>query len=182
MRSLVVEAPAVSGDAGEEAAAGSFVVVAFHGGGLASTKIQIELDLRLRGVDPERVFGKSERLLGQLVSPETAPATRHTVQVGFHEELPADVQSFGLVKLRARVPWCDDGRHLLSFHRQMSTGWLEPPHESALSGRTHPVTGATAAVYFGLPFLTADRTKVLKAGVTALHTVIGSMRAAVQAG
>ena len=90
------------------------------------------------------------------------------------------------MKLRARVPWRDDGRHLLSFRRQMPKGWPESPHveadESALPGRTHPVTGATAAVYFGLPFLTADRTKVLKAGVTALHTVIGSMRATVQAG
>ena len=85
MRSLVVEAPTVSGDAGEKEAAGSFVVVASHGGGLAATEVQVGLDLRLRGVDTGRVWGKSEHLLGELVSPETAPATRHTVQVDFHE-------------------------------------------------------------------------------------------------
>lgn len=185
MRSLVVEAPAVSGDGGEEETAGSFVVVASHGGGLAATEVQVGLDLRLRGVDTGRVWGKSEHLLGQLVSPETAPATRHTVQVDFHEQLPADVQSFGLVKLRARVPWRDDGRHLLSFHRQMPKGWPEAPHveadESALSGRTAAVTGP-AHLYFGLPFLTADRTKVLKADVTALEIVLAWMRETVRGG
>ena len=150
-----------------------------------SVVLRVGLDLRLRGVDPERVWGKSDHLPGQLVAPEPAPAKLHTVQVSFHEQLPADVQSFGLVKLRARVPWRDDGRHLLSFHRQMPTGWPEPPHdeadESALSGRTAAVTGP-AHLYFGLPFLTADRTKVLKVGVNALEIVLAWMREAAQGG
>lgn len=103
----------------------------------------------------------------------------------FHEQLPAGVQSFGLVKLRARVPWHDDGRHLLSFHRQMPTGWPEGPHEeadeSAISGRTAAVTGP-AHLYFGLPFLTADRIKVLKVDVNALEIVLAWMREAAQGG
>ena len=87
------------------------------------------------------------------------------------------------MKLRARVPWRDDGRHLLSFHRQMLAGWPEAPHveadESALSGRTAAVTGPIH-LYFGLPFLTADRTKVLKVDGVALEIIIAWMREAAQ--
>ena len=100
------------------------------------------------------------------------------MQVDFHEELPDEVQGFGLVELRARVPWCGDGRHVLLFHRQMPTGWPEAPHvvgdESALSGRTATVTGP-APVYLGVPALTADRTKVYQVDVLGLETALGWM-------
>ena len=127
--------------------------------------------------------GRSDHLFGQLVAPETAletaPATRDTVQVDFHEELPDAVQGFGLVKRRARVPWCVGGRHVLLFHRQMPTGWPESPHveadESALSGRTAAVTGPTT-VYLGMPLPTADRTKVYQVDVLGPELALGWMR------
>lgn len=78
--------------------------------GLAAPELQVGLDLLLPPVDLDRVSGKSDHLLGQFVSPDNAPATRDTVQVHFHEDLPAGVQSFGLIKPRARIPWCVDGR------------------------------------------------------------------------
>ena len=55
---------AVSKAAEEKEARGAFLIVASHGGGLAATEVQVGFDLRLRGVDPARVFGKSDRLLG----------------------------------------------------------------------------------------------------------------------
>ena len=67
----------------------------------------------------------------------------------------------------------------------MPIGWPEGPHveadESALSGRTAAVIGPVH-LYFGLPFLTADRTKVLKVDVVALEIVLTWMREVVQGG
>ena len=95
------------------------------------------------------------------------------------------MQGFGLVELRARVPWCVDGRHVLLFHRQMPTGWPGGDHHeadgSALSGRTAAVTGP-ATVYLGVPVLTADRTKVYQADVLGLETALGWMRGVAEAG
>ena len=89
------------------------------------------------------MFGKSEHLIGQLVSPETAPATKNTVQVDFTERLTPGTESFGLAKLRGRILWQAGSRHIIRFHRQMPKGWPEPPHvetdESAFTGRTAPI-------------------------------------------
>ena len=95
------------------------------------------------------------------------------------------MQGFGLVELRAWVPWCVDGRHVLLFHRQMPTGWPGGDHHeadgSALSGRTAAMTGP-ATVYLGVPVLTADRTKVYQADVLGLETALGWMREVAEAG
>ena len=132
MRAAVVEWAALCGKPGEERSRlalirvlrrGARPSVAFGGPGPGARKVR----------PPARVA---------VVAPETAPATRDTVQVDFHEELPDEVQGFGLVKLRARVPWREDGRHVLLFHRQMPTGWPEAPHvvggrERALGAHGH---------------------------------------------
>ena len=112
------------------------------------------LDLHLPDADPEKVYGHADRLIGQLPAPETAPATRDTVQIDIAETLPAGTQTFGLVKVRSKVVWQDGPRHVLRIHRQMPIGWPEGDHheadESALTGRTDPVRPG-AVLHFGIP-------------------------------
>ena len=124
------------------------------------------------------MFNKADRLIGQLGAPETAPATKDTVQMAFAESLPAGSESFGLVKLRGRVVWQAEGHHILRFHRQMPVGWPEGDRheadESALTGRTAAV-GSGALLQFGLPLLTADRTLVYSTTVDALDEVLARL-------
>ena len=105
-------------------------------------------------MDRDRVAGRSDHLLGQLVSQETASGIRGTVQVDFAERLPQGAHAFGIVKLRARVPWAADGRHVLHFHGQTPTGRPEAPREeedeSAFTSMEWGVP-TDAYVYFGLP-------------------------------
>ena len=81
------------------------VLTACWGGDITGTELSVGLDLALEPMDTGDVFGKSEDLIGQLVSPETAPATRNTVQLDFTERLTPGTASFGLAKLRARILW-----------------------------------------------------------------------------
>ena len=95
------------------------VLTATHGGGLPGVELSVGLELALPALDVDHVYNKADRLIGQLSAPETAPATKDTVQVDFAEDLPAGSESFGLVKLRGRVVWQAEGHHVLRFHRQM---------------------------------------------------------------
>lgn len=180
MRIVAVESPATCG--GERL--GELVISACFGGGLAEPELAAGLDLQLPPVEPDRVAGRSEHLLGQLVSPETTPETRGTVEVDFAELLPQGpgfgLVRFGIVKLRARVAWAVDGRHVLHFERQMPTGWPGGKHhetdESAISGRTGRVAGR-ASVCFGVPVLTDDRTCVVECDVNGLDQALGALKA-----
>ena len=107
------------------------MLTASWGGGLPGVELSAGLELALPDLDVGRVYGKAPRLLGQLYAPETAPATKDTVQVDFAEDLPPGATSFGLVKLRGRVVWRSGGHHVLRFHRQMPVGWPEGDHHEA---------------------------------------------------
>ena len=175
MRLVAVQTPAMC--TGERL--GELVLTACYGGGLAQTELGVGLDLRLPSVDPDRVAGRSDHLLGQLVSQETASGTRGTVQVDFAERLPQGAHTFGIVKLRARVPWAADGRHVLHFHRQTPDGRTEAPHEeedeSALTGMTWPIPADTH-MCLGLPLLTDDRTCMIEVEVGYLDYVLRWMQ------
>ena len=153
----------------------ALVLTVSLGPGIAGVEISVGLELNLPAVDVDDVFGKSEHLVGQLVSPETAPATKGTVQVELTEYLPYGGATFGLVKLRGKILWQAGGHHILRFHRQMPTGWPEGDHheadESALTGRTEPVGGG-AKLYLGVPMFTADRVQVLGFYVDGLDRVV----------
>ena len=99
------------------------MLIASLGPGITGVEVSVGLDLRLPEVDVDNVFAKSDHLVGQLVSPETAPATKDTVQVDFTEHLAEGEATFGLVKLRGKVLWQVGGHHVLRFPRQMPTGW-----------------------------------------------------------
>ena len=151
------------------------------GGGLAASELTAGLDLWLPEAWPDELLNRSDHLLGQLIAPETnPPEKRNTVQVGFAEDFRGGTgESFGLVKLRAKVPWRHGRRHVLLFHRQMPTDWPKSPHVeadgSALSGRAAAVTGP-APVCLGVPVLPADRTKVYRVDVLGWETALGWMR------
>ena len=153
----------------------ALVLTASVGPGITGVEVSVGLDLRLPAVDVEDLFNKSGHLIGQLVSPETAPATKDTVQVELTEYLPDGGATFGLVKLRGKILWQAGGHHVLRFHRQMPTGWPGGDHheadESALTGRTAPVGGG-AKLYLGVPMLTAERLQVLGFYVGGLEQVV----------
>ena len=77
------------------------VLTASFGGNLTGIELSVGLDLDLPPQDTAQVFGASEHLIGQLVAPESAPATKHTVQLDFRERLEPGIESFGLTKLLA---------------------------------------------------------------------------------
>ena len=77
------------------------VLTASFGGDLTGIELSVGLDLDLPPQDTAQVFGASEHLMGQLVAPESAPATKHTVQLDFRERLEPGIESFGLIKLLA---------------------------------------------------------------------------------
>ena len=83
----------------------ALVLTASLGPGITGVEVSVGLELHLPAVDVDDVFGKSEHLVGQLVSPETAPATKDTVQVELAEYLPDSEATFGLVNLRGKVLW-----------------------------------------------------------------------------
>ena len=153
----------------------ALVLTASLGPGITGVEVSVGLEMNLPAVDVDDVFGKSEHLVGQLVSPETAPATKDTVQVEFTEYLPDGEATFGLVKLRGKILWQAGGHHVLRFTRQMPTGWPEGDYheadESALTGRTEPV-GGRAKLYLGVPMLTHDRVQVLGFDVGALERIV----------
>lgn len=62
MRAAVVEWSALCGKPGEERS--RLVLVACYGGELAAPEVSVGLDLRLPSVDPDRVPGRSDHLLG----------------------------------------------------------------------------------------------------------------------
>lgn len=136
-------------------------------------------------MDTGDVFGKSDHLIGQLVAPETAQATRNTVQIDFAERLTPGTTSFGLAKLRGRILWQAGARHILRFHRQMPKGWPVPPHdetdESAFTGRTEPMQPPAyqargSRVVFGVPILTPDHRKTIEVSIDALTTTVAWLR------
>lgn len=61
------------------------VLTASFGGDLTGIELSVGLDLDLPPQDTAQVFGASEHLIGRLVAPESAPATKHTVQLDFRE-------------------------------------------------------------------------------------------------
>ena len=161
------------------------VLTASWGGDITGTELSVGLDLALEPHDTSDVFDKSEHLIGQLVAPETAPATRNTVQVDFAERLTPGTSSFGLTKLRGRILWQAGARHIIRFHRQMPKGWPEAPHvetdESAFTGRTDPIhppsgRGFGSSVYFGVPILTTDRRKIVDVNISKLTTALAWLR------
>ena len=77
------------------------VLTASFGGDLTGIELSVGLDLDLPPQDTAQVFGASEHLIGQLVAPESAPATKHTVQLDFRERLEPGIESFDLTKLLA---------------------------------------------------------------------------------
>ena len=170
MRTYRVEAREPDTGAGH-----ALVLTASLGPGITGVEVSVGLDLRLPEVDIDNVFGRSDHLVGQLVSPETAPATKDTVQVDLTERLPKGEATFGLVKLRGKILWQAGGHHVLRFTRQMPTGWPGGNHheadESAISGRTAPLGGG-AKLYLGVPMLTADRVQVLGFDVGGLERVV----------
>ena len=153
----------------------TLVLTRVEGGGLEAPELGVGFDLRLDDVDPARVFGVSPHLLGHLHAPETARATKGTVQVAFVEDNPAAAYpSFGLVKVRARLLWQAGGRHVLRIVREMPVGWPEGGHherdEAALTRRTGHC-GDGVRIHFGLPYLTPERTLWRTAGVEGLHEI-----------
>lgn len=156
-----------------------FALVASWGAGITGIEISAGIDIRLPAMDKDAVYGRADRLLGQLAAPETAPATKDTVQIEFTEHLPNGDESFGLAKVRARMLWCDGTRHILRIHRQMPIGWPEGDHheadESALTGRTAPV-GRDAHLYFGLPWRTDAGRRMFAPGILYLDKVLAWMR------
>ena len=157
----------------------AMVLTATWGGGLPGFELSVGLDLHLPEADPAKVYGHADRLIGQLPAPETAQATRDTVQIDIAETLPAGTQTFGLVKVRGKVVWQDGPRHILRFHREMPIGWPAGDHherdESALTGRTDPVRSGSM-LHFGIPLLTASRTHVLRVDVGKLDETLAWMR------
>ena len=161
------------------------ILTASWGGDIAGTELSVGLDLALPPMDTSDLFGKSEHLIGQLVSPETAQATRNTVQVDFIERLTPGTASFGLAKLRGRILWQAGARHILRFHRQMPKGWPEAPHvetdESAITGRTDPIHPPAhgqieSRILLGIPFLTPDRRKIIDVNISRLATALAWLR------
>lgn len=155
------------------------ILSASWGGDIAGTELSVGLDLALEPHETNDVFGKSEHLIGQLVAPETAPAKQNTVQIDFAERLPPGTESFGLAKLRGRILWQAGARHILRLHRQMPTGWPEPPHvetdESALTGRI-AICGAGSSIRLGIPILTPDRRKVIEMAISDLTPSLAWLR------
>ena len=160
-------------------ASSCFALVASWGGDVTGIEITAGLDVRLPSMELDSVYGKADRLLGQLPAPETAPATKDTVQIHFAEHLPDGEASFGLAKVRGRLLWSDGTRHVLRIHRQMPIGWPGGDHheadESALTGRSAAV-GPDARLDFGLPWLTDDGVYLLAASIQRLDRVLAWMR------
>ena len=160
----------------------ALVLTRIEGGGLAAPELGVGLDLALADVDVdvEKVYGRSSHLLGHLHAPETAPATKDTVQIHFAEDLPDGNPSLGLVKVRGKLLWRDGGRHVLRVIRQMPVGWPGGDHheadESAFTGR-NGVCGEGASLHFGIPYLTPDRVLWRSAGITGLHEVTAALGA-----
>ena len=161
------------------------VLTASWGGDITGTELSVGLDLTLDPMNTSDVFGKSDHLIGQLVAPETAQATRNTVQVDFAERLTPGTTSFGLAKLRGRILWQAGARHILRFHRQMPKGWPEAPHvetdESAITGRTDPIHPPAhgqleSRILLGIPFLTPDRRKIVDVNISRLATALAWLR------
>lgn len=150
------------------------VLTRIEGGGLAAPELGVGLDLRLDDVDVERVYDRSPHLIGHLHAPETAPATKDTVQIHFAEELADGNPSFGLVKVRGKLLWRDGGRHVLRITRQMPVGWPQGDHheedESAFTTRAGPC-GFEDKIHFGIPYLTPDRVLWRPAGIWKMHDV-----------
>ena len=163
------------------------VLTASWGGDLTGIELSVGLDLALEALDTSDVFGKSEHLIGQIVSPETAPATRSTVQIDFAESLTPGAESFGLAKLRGRILWQAGSRHIIRIHRQMPAGWPDGDHheidESAITGRSAPLPersrpGRTVpcSILLGVPILTPDRRKVVSVSVSNLVPTLAWLR------
>ena len=162
-----------------------WVLTACWGGAVTGTELSVGLDLDLEPQDTNDVFGKSDHLIGQLVAPETAPATRNTVQIDFAERLTPGTESFGLAKIRGRILWQSGNRHILRIHRQMPKGWPEPPHdetdESAFTGRTAPFHPPASGhrgsrILLGVPILTPDRRKIVDVTIGSLTTTLAWLR------
>ena len=165
-----------------------FVLTASWGTGITGIEISVGLDLDMEPLDTADVFGKSEHLIGQLVSPETAPATKNTVQIDFAERLTHGTESFGLAKLRGRVLWQAGSRHIIRIHRQMPAGWPDGDHheadESAITGRAAPLPPRVVSparsipcyVLLGIGILTPTRRKVLKVSVNDLVPALAWLR------
>ena len=163
------------------------ILTASWGGDLTGTELSVGLDLDLEPQDTNDVFGKSDHLVGQLVAPETAQATRNTVQIEFAERLTPGTTSFGLAKLRGRILWQAGSRHILRIHRQMPIGWPGGDHhetdESAFTGRTEPMQPRAhtyrargSRAVFGVPILTPDRRKTIEVSIDALTTTVAWLR------
>lgn len=155
------------------------LLTATTGGGLAAPEICVGLDLRLDDIDVERVYGRSAHLIGHLHAPETAPATKDTVQIHFAEDLPDDNPSFGLVKVRGKLLWQYGERHVLRITRQMPVGWPGGDHhevdESAFTGR-EGLCDNGAKIHFGIPYLIPEWVLWRSAGISCLHMVILTLR------
>ena len=161
------------------------VLTASWGTGIDGTELSVGLDLDLAPQDPNDVFGKAERLIGQVVTPETAPATKNTVQIEFAERLTPGTETFGLAKLRARILWQAGSRHILRIHRQMPVGWPGGNHhetdESAITGRTATIHAPShgnpyAAIYLGIPILAPERRKIVDVDIGDLATTLAWLR------
>ena len=163
------------------------ILVASWGTGITGTELSIGLDLNMEPMDTNDLFGKAERLIGQIVSPETAPATKNTVQIDFAERLTPGAETFGLAKLRARILWQAGSRHILRIHRQMPAGWPDGNHhetdESAFTGRTAPLPAIDTPaesrpcyVILGVPMLTPTRRKIFEIAVSDLVPSLAWLR------
>lgn len=170
----------MGGGAGTDDAGTDFVLTATTGGGLAAPELGVGLALHFDDMDVERVFGRSDHLIGHLHAPETAPATKDTVQIHFAEDLPEGNPSFGRVKVRGKLLWQSGGRHVLRITRQMPVGWPQGDHheadESALTGR-NGVCGVNAQLHFGIPYLTPDGVFWKRALVEGMHEVTAALGA-----
>ena len=99
------------------------VLTAAYGGDLPGVELSVGLDLTLEPLDTNDVFGKSEHLTGQLVTPpHTAPTTKNTVQIDFGERLVEGTESFGLSHVRGRLLWQATGTSSASIARCRSDG------------------------------------------------------------
>ncbi len=162
------------------------LLTACWGGDITGTELSVGLDLDLAPQDTNDVFGKSDHLVGQLVAPETAQATRNTVQIDFAERLTPGTTSFGLAKLRGRILWQAGSRHILRIHRQMPIGWPAGDHhetdESAFTGRTEPMQPPAthldpdSRITLGVPILTPDRRKICNVPIGSLATAVAWLR------
>lgn len=154
----------------------ALMLAACWGGTLPRVELTAGLVLVLPDVDIERVHPRADDapLTGQVYTPETSQAHRGTVQLGFAEHQAEGAQSFGIVKLRAKVLYATHGRHVLRFSGEMPTGWPESGiKERAITGRTAP----EGSIELAVPILTPTLMHTETFDVRRLERVVATLAA-----